>query len=116
MATTPPPSPEKRASGAADGLGEASATWRLTAHCCRVCFARILARPDAGETLYRCSNCGLEARSTRPETLCACGITLRGGRNAGLRCVPNPAPTPECPSLIVVEEVASGKPSQPGFG
>lgn len=78
--------------------------WRLTDHACAACFGRILARPEANETMYRCTNCGAERISTRPETLCACGITLRTGKNAGLRCVRNPAPTPECPSEIIVEE------------
>jgi hypothetical protein len=80
--------------------------WRMTRHACAVCFGRILARPHAGETLYRCSNCGLERVSTRPETLCACGITLKTGRNAGLRCLVNQQRTPECPSEIVVEEIS----------
>lgn len=82
-------------------------SWRLVPHCCHACFGRLVSRPGrGGATYYRCSNCGLERESTRPETLCACGITLRTGRNAGLRCIRNPAPTPECPSEIVVEEVA----------
>ena len=71
---------------------------------CRVCFGRILSRPDGGDTVYRCSNCGAERTSTRPETLCACGITLRTGKNAGLRCVVSTERSPELPSEIIVEE------------
>lgn len=92
-------------------------SWRLAPHVCAVCFGRILARPDpdASEhgTLYRCSNCGAEKRSTRPESLCACGITLRTGRNAGIRCIPNPSRTPECPAEIVAEEIAAPGKSAP---
>lgn len=84
--------------------------WRLLDHCCSVCFGRLLSRPGRdGATWYQCSNCGLSRESTRPETLCACGITLKTGKNAGLRCVKQANPTPECPSEVIVEEVR-GKP------
>jgi hypothetical protein len=108
MATSASPLAEKRPSEPASAHGEASGSWRLVPHCCRNCFGRILSRPHAGETLYRCSNCGMEKLSTRPESICACGTALRTGKNAGLRCVPNPEPRPECPSEYVVEEASGG--------
>ena len=80
--------------------------WNLTRHCCRSCFAVIVERPKYGSkhNLYRCTNCGTEREGTTPHVLCACGSRLKTGRLANLRCVPNPAPTPECPALFIVEE------------
>lgn len=48
------------------------------------------------------------------DALCCCGIKIRkmgrGGKagalvDAGVRCIPNPSPTPEFPSLYVASEV-----------
>jgi hypothetical protein len=93
-------------------VADPGATWRITDHACRQCFGRVLSRATADATVYRCSNCGLQLTSTRPESICACGTTLRTGKNAGLRCLVNTSPTPECPAEIIVEEVA-GPPKRP---
>lgn len=83
--------------------------WELTDHCCRACFGRVLRREaDDGERLvYRCANCGAEAEGRRESVLCCCGIKLKTGADAGIRCVVNNAPSPECPSQIVAEQVAA---------
>lgn len=84
--------------------------WRITPHACRNCFGRVLARPDGeGERVYRCSNCGLERPGRKTDVICGCGISLKGGKNAGLRCIVQAKPTPECPAQVVVEEVSGGK-------
>lgn len=81
---------------------------RLEAHVCRSCFGRLVSEVLPGGRLrYECSNCGLVALGSKPDVLCACGLALRhhgpnrGTVDAGLRCMPNPEPTPEFPSLIV---------------
>lgn len=82
-------------------------SWLLTDHVCRACFGRVLASAsDDGAQRFRCSNCGLEAEGRKPEVLCACGLRLKNGRDAGIRCQRNEAPTPEFPSEIVAAEVA----------
>ena len=98
---------KKRARGAVDG-----ATWTLEPHVCRHCFGRLASTgaPD-GARRYHCTNCGAEAVGTAPDALCSCGLKLRnhgpgGGLvDAGLRCQPNPSPSPEFPSLFVAAEV-----------
>jgi len=83
--------------------------WEVTDHVCRACFGRILKREsdDGDGWLYRCSNCGAEAAGRRETVICSCGIKLRTGKDAGIRCMPNTQPTPECPSQIVAEQVVS---------
>ena len=106
MSGTPGPLLTGAKKNARDPLQDAG--WTLEPHVCRSCFARLLSRKtDAGETVIQCSNCG--ALSPGPiETLCACGaIMLRDGVRGprpvtvGLRCRPNPSPTPDFPSLFV---------------
>jgi len=93
---------------------DAAASWALEPHVCRHCFGR-LASTDAGEgrRRYQCTNCGAEAVGLSPDVLCSCGLKLRhhgpgGGLvDAGLRCQPNPSPTPDFPSLFVAAEAAT---------
>lgn len=82
-------------------------SWRITAHICRACMGRVLAREAIGGLqVYRCSNCGTEREGRGEVSLCCCGIRLgRSMRDAGIRCIPNPSPTPECQSEIVAREV-----------
>lgn len=77
------------------------AHWNLTDHCCRTCFGRVLQGdgPD-GEPVFRCSNCGAEG-SGAVTTVCACGMTLRNGKSAGLRCVRNKNRSASLPSEVV---------------
>jgi hypothetical protein len=79
--------------------------WKIEPHACRICFGRILSRtmPD-GSTVSRCSECDTEVEGG-PHKLCCCGVKLNGGKNAGLRCLPNPNKTPEAPAAIVVRKV-----------
>lgn len=94
----------------------AAATWQLESHVCRVCFARIVSRPTAAGLIeYQCTNCGAAAEGAEVSSLCACGVKIRksnsqgrhGGPllDAGIRCMANPKPTPEFPSLFVATEV-----------
>lgn len=92
----------------------------LEPHVCRRCFARIVSSlaPD-GQTEYTCSSCGYSALGDTPAVVCACGIRLRrptGVRtmghktvDAGVRCQPNPDPTPEFPAQYVAAHVGAGK-------
>lgn len=76
--------------------------WTLMPHVSRCCYARVLAREDAGEVLvYRCSNCGLEAEGRDASVICACGSVLADGSDARVRCQINEDPTPEYPGEIV---------------
>lgn len=79
--------------------------WRVTDHVCRICLGRILTRQTSdGGLESRCAECGA-LESGGHESLCVCGATLRDGRDAGLRCVPNPERRPEVPAEIIVAHV-----------
>ena len=91
---------------------ESDSVFRLEPHVCRRCFGRIVSR-DAGDGLrqYVCSNCGFEGSGPGPECVCSCGIRLRKStvaraknatpQDAGVRCMPNPAVSPDFPALYV---------------
>lgn len=89
-----------------------AAVWRLEPHVCRHCFGRIAscATAAAGTRVYQCTNCGEGATGRSPDVLCSCGTQLRrpgpDGQPVllGLVCQPNPAPSPEFPSLFVAAE------------
>ncbi|HEF4739708.1 hypothetical protein KTD19_12520 [Burkholderia multivorans] len=82
--------------------------YRLTDHCCRVCFARVLTRSGAdGADVYRCSNCGFERAGVDASTICACGLRLADGRDARVRCLRNESPSPLEPSEIVAAALTS---------
>lgn len=80
--------------------------WVITDHVCRSCFGRVLGRTDKdGLTVHRCSNCGTEAPG--PVTaVCCCGMALRSGKSAGVRCVRNKDKSAALPSEVVA--VAGG--------
>lgn len=110
--------PEKTESGAIHS--EQEYIWRLEPHVCRHCFARIASAKTEHGRLYRCTNCGLEGEGGKPGVVCACGIKLRKARadgrsgeamiDAGVRCHPNPDPSPSNPSLYVASyAVADGR-------
>jgi DNA-directed RNA polymerase subunit RPC12/RpoP len=77
-------------------------TYEVLPHASRCCFARVLRRTEQdGRRVYRCSNCDLEVEGHDHRVLCACGTKLKTGVSAGLVCVHNDKPTPECNSRIV---------------
>jgi len=55
---------------------------------------------------YRCSNCGVEAPGTRESAVCCCGIKLKTGVDAGIRCQLNTERSPEWPSEVVAVQAA----------
>lgn len=60
--------------------------------------------------VYRCSNCGAEREGTSEAAICCCGIKFsRQQRDAGIRCVANPARTAECVSEVVAKQVVLGR-------
>lgn len=80
---------------------------------CRHCFGRLvsslLAPGEPDVRRWTCTNCGASADGACHDALCACGIRLRhptgpGEIDAGIRCQPNPSPSPEFPSLFVAGE------------
>lgn len=79
--------------------------WALTDHCCRACFSRILVREtfDARK-IYRCAGCGIEKEGHRPTVICSCGIKLKTGVDAGIRCERNAARSPEFPAEITAAQ------------
>jgi len=80
--------------------------FRLTPHCCRVCFGRVLARETFDhKQVYRCSNCGIEKEGRSEAAICACGMKLKSGVDAGIRCQAQEHPTPEFPSQVVAVQV-----------
>lgn len=86
--------------------------WALEEHVCRHCFGRLLStRLSTGASLYRCTNCGAEAEGHHADVLCACGLRVKDTQapdaplvDAGLRCIPNPAPSARFPAQIVAAE------------
>ena len=90
--------------------------FRLEQHVCRHCFGRLLSAlvPGADTRRYVCSNCGAEAVGSAPDVLCSCGLRLKGRAgeaDAGVRCAPNPNPTPALPSQIVAIAGDSPRPN-----
>lgn len=90
--------------------------WRLEPHICRACFSRLVSQDHGGiDRRYHCTNCGLDAVAEAADALCCCGTKIRrptkGAKSgttlvdAGIRCIVNPAPTPDFPSVIVAAEV-----------
>ncbi len=81
--------------------------WVITDHICRVCFGRILVREafDRRKT-YHCSNCGTESPGTSEAAICCCGIKLKTGVDAGIRCQVNPDRSPEWPAEITATQVS----------
>lgn len=90
------------------GAGDDATGWALEPHVCRHCFSRLVSKTDgSGVVQARCPNCDAVSAGG-VDSLCACGIRLRrdgpaGTRlvDAGIRCKPNPSPSPEFPSLFV---------------
>lgn len=92
------------------------ANWALEPHVCRCCFGRIVSRVVAQteEQEYLCTNCGARAEGHTAAVVCSCGMKIRkrnaSGRSggpmidAGVRCMINPNPLPEFPSLFVAGE------------
>lgn len=78
-------------------------------------MGRVLMRETFdGKRLYRCSNCGIEREGRAESALCCCGIRFgKAGRDAGIRCLPNPLRTPECMSEVIAAQVVltAGKPA-----
>lgn len=60
-----------------------------------------------GQGLYRCTNCGAERLGQDERAACCCGIRLKTGADAGIRCQRNPAASPEFPSEIVAGQMAA---------
>lgn len=55
--------------------------------------------------VYRCSNCGIEAEGRTEAAVCCCGIKLKTGVDAGIRCHPASDPSPEFPSEITASQL-----------
>jgi hypothetical protein len=79
--------------------------WRVSSHVCARCFGRILERDlHDGSVAARCADCAAESDGGGHLALCACSALPKGFRTR-LQCVPNPRPSEEAPSQIVVTEV-----------
>lgn len=80
--------------------------WVIEDHVCRVCFGRVLMRETFDmRRIYRCSNCGTEAEGKTPAAICSCGIKLKTGVDAGIRCHVQADPSPEFPSQVVATQL-----------
>lgn len=73
--------------------------WRLTDHCCRVCFGRVLRHED-GHRL-RCAECGAEGEGP-VESMCFCGVEVCGEQP--FQCLPNPERGADTPNEVCVVE------------
>lgn len=76
-------------------------TWKFTDHCCRLCLGRVLVSDNAdGTQTAKCSICETEVEGGHRE-LCACGLKLKSGKSAGLKCQRQANPTSELPARVV---------------
>lgn len=87
--------------------------WVITDHICRVCFSRVLMREafDRRKT-YRCAGCEVEAQGTSEAAVCCCGIKLKTGVDAGIRCQREASPTPEFPARVTAVQVGVPAPNR----
>lgn len=86
---------------------EGEFSWRLTQHACRVCFGRILMRETFDRRrVYRCSCCDIEAEGHSEKALCCCGLKLKTGIDAGVRCAPATNRSPEFPAAITATQIS----------
>ena len=76
--------------------------WLVEDHLSRCCGGRVLS--SLGDPkLFMCSICGSKVAGDSPEVICACGSTVgTTKRDAGLRCMANPCPTPYRPAQVEV--------------
>ena len=76
----------------------------LEPHICRFCLARVVStQGKEEERVFRCTNCGAQATGSQVRAVCVCGTRI-GNKDAGMRCVVNTMPTPECMSEIIAKE------------
>lgn len=81
--------------------------WTITQHCCRVCFGRVLTRVTfENKKVFRCAECETEVQADSVVGLCCCGMKLRVGKDAGVRCIEQTEKTPEQPTVIVAAQVS----------
>ena len=84
---------------------DAQPLWAITDHACRVCFGRVLVRETFDRRrVYRCAGCGIEREGRSEVAICACGIRLKTGVDAGIRCQLQNEPTPEFPAQVVAAQ------------
>jgi len=82
--------------------------WAITPHCCRVCFSRVLVRETFDRRrIYRCAGCGVEKEGRSEAAICSCGMKLKTGVDAGIRCEPNPMRSPEWPAEITAAQAST---------
>jgi hypothetical protein len=80
--------------------------WQLAAHCCRSCFGRVLLGESAdGQRVYRCAQCGARGAGAVATVICCCGIRLKTGADAGVRCMVNEVPSPDCLLEVVAAQI-----------
>lgn len=85
--------------------------WIITDHICRVCFSRVLMRETFDRRrIYRCAGCGVESEGRSEAAVCCCGMRLKTGVDAGIRCQRNDRPTPEFPAEITATQAVVPKP------
>ena len=84
---------------------ETGPLFALTDHCCRVCFSRVLVRETFDRRrIYRCSGCGIEKEGRSEAAICACGIKLKTGVDARIRCELNINRSPEWPAEVTAAQ------------
>ena len=86
--------------------------WALTPHCCRVCFSRVLVRETFDRRrIYRCAGCGIEKEGRSEAAICSCGIKLKTGVDAGIRCELNTNRSPEWPAEVTAAQATIPTPA-----
>lgn len=91
---------------------EQAQLWAITDHVCRVCFSRVLMRETFDRRrIYRCSGCGVEKEGRSEAVICSCGIKLKTGLDAGIRCELNPDRSPEWPAEVTAAQATVPTPA-----
>ena len=86
--------------------------WAITDHVCRVCFSRVLVRETFDRRrIYRCAGCGIEKEGRSEAAVCCCGIKLKTGVDAGIRCELNTNRSPEWPAEVTAAQAAIPAPA-----
>ena len=87
-------------------------TWAITDHICRACFSRVLVRETFDRRrIYRCAGCGIEKEGRSEAAICSCGIKLKTGVDAGIRCELNTNRSPEWPAEVTAAQATIPTPA-----
>ena len=78
--------------------------WKITPHVCRRCLGWVV----TDGRRHKCARCAAEAAAV--DGICVCGVRLRTGKDAGLRCTARPATVSGYGADVGVASIVIAKP------